>query len=64
MQCVYLSAIQPPQNGELRIFNQLTETFSVNELAEKVQNVGKRLGYDININHIENPRNEKRRALL
>jgi UDP-sulfoquinovose synthase len=59
MQCVYLSATQPVKNGELRIFNQVTETFSVNELADKVCAVGNKLGYNVNINHIENPRKEK-----
>jgi len=59
MQCVYLSATQPAEPGELRIFNQITETFSVNELAEKVQRVGNKLGYDVKLNNIENPRKEK-----
>lgn len=43
MQCVYLSAMQPAKNGELRIFNQVTETFRVNELANKVYSVAKNL---------------------
>ncbi|NVM21045.1 MAG: NAD-dependent epimerase/dehydratase family protein [Desulfobacterales bacterium] len=59
MQCVYLSATQPAEPGELRIFNQVTETFSVNELAEKVRTVGNELGYDVRVNNIENPRKEK-----
>src|SRR5208337_4864718 len=59
MQCVYLSSLQPAQKGELRIFNQVTETFSVNELADKIRNVGNELGYDVKLNHIENPRKEK-----
>ncbi len=49
LQCVYLSAIGPSQPGELRVFNQLTETFTVNELAEKVQQVGEALGYEVAI---------------
>jgi len=59
MQCVYLSVTQPVKEGELRIFNQLTETFSVNQLAEKVKEVGDSLGYKVIIDHIENPRVEK-----
>ena len=59
LQCVHLSATQPAKSGELRIFNQMSETFSVNELVERVKIVGKKLGYDININHLENPRREK-----
>ena len=59
LQCVYLSSINPPDCGELRIFNQVTEVFSVNDLAGKVQHVGKELGYDVHIHNIENPRKEK-----
>jgi len=55
LQCVYLAAENPPKEGELRIFNQITETFTVNELAEKVKMVGDKLGYKVKINHIENP---------
>jgi UDP-sulfoquinovose synthase len=59
MQCVYLSATQPARPGELRVFNQVTETFSVNQIAEMVKRVGDRLGYEVKINHMENPRVEK-----
>lgn len=59
MQCVYLSAEHPAETGQLRIFNQLTEAFSVNQLAEKVKKVGDRLGYNVVIDHINNPRVEK-----
>lgn len=58
LQCVYLAAENPPKEGDLRIFNQITETFMVNELAEKVKQVGAKLGYGVKINHIENPRKE------
>lgn len=59
MQCVSLSVSKPAVNGELRIYNQVTETFSVNKLAEKVRKVGKELGYNVAINNLENPRKEK-----
>ena len=58
LQCVHMSEKAPAQRGELRIFNQIMETFSVNQLADKVQHVGKALGYDVKINHMENPRKE------
>ena len=58
LQCIYLSATQPADHGELRIFNQVTETFLVNELAQKVQNVGNRLGHNVEVRNIENPRKE------
>jgi len=59
LQCVYLSATNPPNRGELRIFNQFTELFSVNGLAERVKQVGNKLGYDVKVQHLENPRVEK-----
>lgn len=59
MQCVYLAAINPAERGQLRIFNQFTETFSINQLAEKVKKVGEKLGYSVTIEHTPNPRIEK-----
>jgi len=59
MQCVYLSATQPAEKGQLRVFNQLTEPFSVNQLADKVKNIGDKLGYNVKVEQIENPRVEK-----
>jgi UDP-sulfoquinovose synthase len=58
MQCVHLSAREPAGPGELRVFNQITETFSVNELALRVKEVGDRLGYNVRVEHHENPRVE------
>ena len=58
LQCVHMSEKTPAKKGELRIFNQIIETFSANDLAEKVQRVGKTLGYDVKINHLDNPRKE------
>ena len=58
LQCVHMSEKTPASKGELRIFNQIMETFSANELAEMVQRVGKNLGYDVKIDHLENPRKE------
>jgi UDP-sulfoquinovose synthase len=58
LQCVRLSLEKPAKTGELRIFNQFVETFSVTQLAEKVQKVGKEMGLDVKINNVENPRIE------
>ena len=59
LSCVRLAMDSPPVAGELRVFNQFTETFTVNELAEKVKSTGDKLGLDVKINHLENPRIEK-----
>ncbi len=58
LQCVAASANTPTQKGELRIFNQIMETLSVNQIAEKTQRVGNEFGLDVKIKNIENPRNE------
>jgi len=44
--------------GELRILNQFTETFSVNALAEQVQRVGNQMDLNVEVKSIENPRKE------
>jgi len=59
MQCVYLSSMKKAKQGELRIFNQITEPFSVNQLASRVKEIGNKLGYNVKIERIENPRIEK-----
>jgi UDP-sulfoquinovose synthase len=59
MQCVYLAASEPAQPGQLRVLNQFTEPFSLNDLAERVKRVGDKRGYNVTIEHLENPRVEK-----
>lgn len=58
LQCVFLAEQKPAASGELRIYNQIMETFSVNELAEMIRQVGIKSGYHVKIDHLENPRNE------
>lgn len=58
LQCVTKAAESPAKVGELRIFNQIMETFSVNELADLTRRVGRRLGYDVEVEQLENPRKE------
>lgn len=58
LNCVRLALGNPADAGELRIFNQFTETFSVNELAKRVQRVGLGLGINVEIKNIDNPRKE------
>lgn len=59
LNCVELAALNKPEKGELRILNQFTETFTVNEIAERVKQAGEELGLTVLINSIENPRKEK-----
>jgi len=58
LQCIFKSAENPADLGELRIFNQIMETFSVNELAEITAKVGSSRGLNVEIKSIENPRKE------
>lgn len=58
LQCVHASEKTPADTGELRIFNQIMETFSVNQLAELAQNVGNARGHNVEIQSIPNPRRE------
>lgn len=58
LQCVELSVLNPTEHGELRIMNQFSETFSMNELAERVQRVGNQMGLGVTVDHVENPRKE------
>lgn len=58
LQCVEKSAMNPAKKGQLRIFNQIMETFSVNELAQLTKKVAVGLGYDVQIDQLENPRKE------
>ncbi len=58
LQCIEMSEKTPAKQGELRIFNQIMETFTANQLAKLAQKVGNKLGYDVKIDHIENPRKE------
>ena len=59
LQCVHAAEKNPPTAGNLNIYNQIMETFTVSELALLTQKAGKDLGYDVVIDNIENPRVEK-----
>lgn len=58
LQCVALAAGNPPPPGQMRVFNQFTEIFSVRDLAERVDQVGRDLGLDVAIRSLPNPRRE------
>lgn len=59
LQCVHRAEQNPAQAGELSIYNQIMETFTVNQLAELTKQVGDELGYEVTIKNIENPRVEQ-----
>ncbi|QKV18769.1 NAD-dependent epimerase/dehydratase family protein [Oricola thermophila] len=58
LQCIQLAAANPPEPGKLNIFNQFVETFSVNQLAERIKAVGDGMGLSVAVKSIDNPRKE------
>jgi UDP-sulfoquinovose synthase len=58
LQCVELTTMNPAKRGEMRVFNQFTESFSVLELAYTVQKAATEVGYQVEVAHYENPRVE------
>lgn len=58
LQCVELAMTNPTERGQLRVLNQFVETFSVNDLAARVQRVGNEMGLDVKVEAIANPRRE------
>ena len=58
LACVELAVLNPADRGEMRVYNQFTESFSIRELAAAVQAAGKELGLDVEIGEVENPRSE------
>lgn len=56
IQCIDLATRNPAAQGEMRVFNQFTETFSVLQLAEEVVAAARHLGYNAELAHVENPR--------
>ena len=58
IRCVELTALNPAEAGKMRVFNQFTEQFSVNDLAYLVQRAGRELGYNVEVGYYENPRVE------
>ena len=58
LQCVDISSQKPAARGELRIFNQIMETFSANQLADIIKIAGDKRGHDVKVENIDNPRKE------
>lgn len=58
VRCVELAIAQPANPGEFRVFNQFTEQFSIGDLALMVKKAGVAMGWNVEINHLDNPRVE------
>jgi UDP-sulfoquinovose synthase len=49
VRCIQLAIDNPAKKGEMRVFNQITEMWSVNQLAELVTKKGRKLGLDVEV---------------
>ena len=58
IRCIELALTAPPKEGEYRVFNQITEQFSLVELAEMVVKQSKQFGLEPQVRHLPNPRVE------
>ncbi len=58
IRCIELAIASAPRQGEYRVFNQITEQFSLLELAEMVVKQSERYGLDAQVQHLSNPRVE------
>lgn len=58
LECINLAIKNPPKKYGLNIFNQFTQQFKVNDLAEMVKKAGEKIGIKVKIKNIKNPRKE------
>jgi UDP-sulfoquinovose synthase len=61
IRCIELAITSPPGEGEYRVFNQITEQFSLLELAGMVLRESRRFGLEVQVKHLPNPRVEAER---
>ena len=61
IRCIELAITSAPGEGEYRVFNQITEQFSLVELAEMVLRESRRFGLEVQVKHLPNPRVEAER---
>jgi UDP-sulfoquinovose synthase len=49
---------QTPKDGEYRAVNQFVELLSINQIADIIKSSAKKLGIEVEVKHVENPRVE------
>ena len=49
VRCVQIAIDNPAARGEMKIYNQFTEQFSVNEIAALVKQEGGKLGLNVEV---------------
>jgi UDP-sulfoquinovose synthase len=55
VECIRLASENPADRGEFRVFNQMTETLSINQIAETI---AEQFPGECTIDHVDNPRVE------
>jgi UDP-sulfoquinovose synthase len=58
VRCIEIACENPAKKGECRVYNQFTERFSVLDLAHMVEKAGTKLGLNVEIDHLPDPRVE------
>src|SRR5271156_2153568 len=58
VRCIEIACENPAAKGECRVYNQFTEQFSVRELAKMTVTAGKKLGLNVEVDHLQDPRVE------
>ena len=58
MQCITRLIAAPPDPGQYDVVNQVTDVFSVMQIAQMVATIGRVFGLDVEVERIENPRVE------
>ncbi len=60
IRCMHLSELNPPESGKMNVYNQISETKSINQIAQHVFNYFKmKHNKEISIKYFDNPRIEK-----
>lgn len=49
VRCIQIAIDNPAARGEMKIYNQFTEQFSVNEIAALVKREGDKLGLNVQV---------------
>jgi len=52
VRCIQLAVDNPADRGEMRVFNQFTEQFSVNDIASIVKKAGSKVGLDVQVSDL------------
>ena len=58
VRCIELACQNPAAKGELRVYNQFTEQFSILQLAQMVRSAAGKIGLKVEIDHLPDPRVE------